>query len=213
MRYKFLSAKQLESLIPEEYGSHGTLMVMPFIDVERAQNTARQMTNRAGATGLLLCIHDDQKEGFISLVNRAFSISIHQWVGYVAQDAYAGRQWLRIALDVFSSRKTGLLAFNDGKWLGELAAFGLADRRWAEGNYSGHFFHPEYQSHYADVELTLLAQNDNCYAYEPNSVLVEIDPDKDSKPVNNKDRGLFLERQSISFNRKIKNPALLEKFQ
>lgn len=188
-------------------------MVMPFLDTEQAHRTARQLTQRANADGLLLCIHDDQQEGFITLVNRAFSISTHERVGYVAQDAYAGRHWLRIALDVFAARSPGLMAFNDGKWHGELASFGLADRQWATGNYGGSFFHPGYQSHYADVELTLLAQHGKRYAYEPNSVLVEIDPDKDSKPINKKDRALFLHRQLTGFEHQINNPALLEKFQ
>jgi hypothetical protein len=30
------------------------------------------------------------------------------------------------------AKQAGLLGFNDGKWQGQLASFGLADRAWAE---------------------------------------------------------------------------------
>lgn len=213
MRYQFLSAKQLRAPIPEEYEAHGTLIVMPFIDAARAQEAARQLTLRANADGLLLCVHDDEREGFVSIANQAFAMSSHERVGYVAQDAFAGRHWLRMALDVFATRKPGLLAFNDGKWLGELASFGLVDRRWALGNYGGPLFHPGYRSHYADVELTLLARHAGRYAYEANAVLVEIDAEKDVKPVSEQDRDLFLSRRQSGFEGRVKDTALLEKFQ
>lgn len=212
MRYQFISAKELQSPLPEASIAEGTLIVMPFIDAAQAQLAAQQLVQRADAGGVLLCVHDELREGFVALVNRAFSSSTYQRVGYVAQDAYAGRSWLRIALDVFAAQQPGLFAFNDGKWMGELASFGLVDRDWAQGNYQGLLFCPSYQSHYADVELTLLAQNDQRYAYEPNSVLIEVDLQKDSKPVNPRDRERFLERQRTGFEQRIKNPALLGKF-
>ncbi len=213
MRYQFISAKQLESGILASLVSHGTLMVMPFIDPGRAHRTAQQLVQRADAEGLLLCIHDDLREGFVALVNRAFSSSTHPRVGYVAQDAYAGRGWLQRALEVCALQKPGLFAFNDGKWMGELAGFGLVDREWALGNYQGALFYPGYQSHYADVELTLLAQNDGRFAYEPNCVLIEVDPDKDQKAVNPRDRERFRARQQNGFEERVKNLALLGKFQ
>lgn len=213
MRYQFISSRQLGSIIPNSHEANSTLIVMPFLDPALALNTARQLTQRANTGGLLLCVHDDERGGGISLVNRLFLKSTHQRFGYVAQDAFAGRQWLSLALNVFVEQKPGLFAFNDGKWQGELASFGLVDREWAQKNYGGNLFHPGYHSHYADVELSLLARNDGRYAYDPNSVLVEVDPEKDSKPVNREDRALFLKRKRFGFDKRITNTELLEKFE
>jgi hypothetical protein len=47
------------------------------------------------------------------------------------------------------------------------------------------------------------------YAYEPSSLLVEVDWDKDGSSVDPSDRALFLERKKTGFDGKVTNPALL----
>ena len=102
-----------------------------------------------------------------------------------------------------------MLFRSDGKWAGALAGFGLARRSWATQHYDGNFFYPGYKRHYADAELTLLAMQANAYAYEPNSLLVEVDWDKDTSAVDAADRALFLERKQSGFDGKVTTPALL----
>jgi hypothetical protein len=145
------------------------------------------------------------------MVNLAFQKTHSTHFGYVAQDAFAGRQWLRLAVEALGSERV-LLGFNDGKWAGALAGFGLAQRAWAQGNYAGSFFYPGYQRHYADAELTLYAMQCGKYAYDANSVLLEVDWHKDQSQVDAADRQLFLERKASSFEGKITHPQLLGLF-
>jgi hypothetical protein len=145
-------------------------------------------------------------------VNAAFLASQSTWFGYVAQDAFAGRRWLALALEALGEQKH-FLGFNDGKWAGALAAFGLGRRSWALQNYpqkANAFFYPQYARHYADAELTLLALQAGVYAYEPNSVLVEVDWDKDSASVDEADRLLFTQRKAAQFDGKVLDPVLLD---
>jgi len=48
--------------------------------------------------------------------------------------------------------------------------------------------------------------------YEPNSLLVEIDWEKDRSQVDTKDRELFLQRQISGFDGKVSHPSLLKLF-
>jgi hypothetical protein len=79
-------------------------------------------------------------------------------------------------------------------------------------NYQGDFFHSGYQRHFADAELTLLALQSGKYAYEPNSILVEVDWQKDQSQVDAADRQLFLERKASGFGGKVTHPTLLGLF-
>lgn len=212
MRHHFVSSTHLHLVTFGEIDAGGVLMIMPFTQAAMAQSCARQLAQRANARGTILCVHDDAREGFVALVNRAFRLTQPRWVGYVAQDAFAGRDWLSLALARVNACQACLLGFNDGKWMGELAGFGLVDRRWAESNYDGDLFHPGYSQHFADTELTLLARQAGCYAYEPNSVLIEIDAEKDRKPVNAADRALFLARRRDGFGGRVRNAELLGRF-
>jgi hypothetical protein len=87
-----------------------------------------------------------------------------------------------------------------------LAAFGLASRAWAAANYAreageqGPFFHPSYQRHYADAELTVLAHHAKGYVYEPHSVLIEVDWGKEAQPVHAPDRALYRQRAAQGFD-------------
>jgi hypothetical protein len=188
------------------------LIVMPFTDAVMAHRGAQLMARRSAVAGDILCIHDVQRAGFIAVANTAFRRSIAPQFGYVAQDAYAGRRWLALALKELADKNGGLLAFNDGKWGGLLAAFGLVERDWALDNYSGDLFCPLYKSHYADVELTLVAMQQRKFRFEPLSVLVEADWDKDSHQVDGNDRLLYYQRSQTAFDGKVTNANLRRLF-
>ena len=188
------------------------LIVMPFVDAALARRAATQLAARAGADGLLLAVYDDRRAGFIAIANRLFRGSASASFGYVAQDAFAGRDWLARAQAALADRNGGLLAFNDGKWRGALAAFGLAARGWAAGNYGGDLFHAGYRSHYADAELTLLALAAGKHRYDPESLLVEVDWDKEAKRVDDADRALFKARAAAGFDGRVTDPTLLSLF-
>jgi hypothetical protein len=188
------------------------LMVMPFIDAVAARRSALQLAERAGCDGLILAIHDDDRQGFVATVNQAFRRSQSRLFGFTAQDAFAGRDWLARADRAMTRSQARLLAFNDGKWFGALAAFGLADRAWANGNYGGDFFYPGYHSHYADTELTILARAKAVLAYDPEAVLIEVDWDKSGKSVRREDQSLYRARAGQGFDGRVSDKILLEGF-
>ena len=187
-------------------------MVMPYISLSNAQRALSLASQRAGSEGLLIGIEDTKREGFIRVANAVFAKSQSPWFGYMAEDAYAGRNWMAIALEAIGKRGAQFLGFNDGKWHGALASFGLASRAWAVKNYAGNFFYPEYKSHYADTELTLLALQEGVYVYEPSSVLVEVDWVKERAKVSATDKALFHERKSTGFDARVSEKKLLEMF-
>jgi hypothetical protein len=218
--------------------SSGPIMVMPYTQIEEAKRALALAAQRAGADikGLLIGAEDSLGLGFIKVVNLIFKHTQSPWFGYMAQDAFAGRLWMESALKALSFSSTSrtsnykyppeeatpeqasrvgmgkFLGFNDGKWHGALAGFGLASRSWAEKNYGGDFFQPSYKSHYADTELTLLALQEGVYVYEPSSLLVEVDWGKESSKVNPEDRALFKERSLSGFDARVSEPRLLEMF-
>ena len=208
MQIQYLSSAELAAM-DKLITAEGVLLAMPFTHSDLAQRAAQLMSARADAPGLILAIHDAKQEGFVSIVNQVFAKSQSAYFAYVAQDAFAGRSWLKLALQAMGDNK-GLLGFNDGKWAGALAGFGLARRSWASANYGGSFFYPQYQRHYADAELTLLALQAGVYAYDPASLLVEVDWDKDGAAVDEGDRTLFLERKKNGFDAKVSDARLLQ---
>jgi hypothetical protein len=199
-------------LLEKTWHSDGPVMVLPFTDREMALQAAALACQRAGVDGLLLAVHDTARQGFIATMNQAFAATQSPLIGYMAQDAFAGRQWLALAVQALERQGAAFLGFNDGKWCGALASFGLANRAWAQANYGGAFFCPSYSRHYADVELTLMARQMKCYAYEPNSVLVEVDWQKDGQLVHAPDRAVFRERVAHGFDGKVSDVALLTMF-
>jgi hypothetical protein len=202
----------LESLPASVGQADAPLIMMPFIDAALAQLSAQLMARRAGVAGQLLCIHDVHRVGFVAVANIAFRRSIAPHFAYVAQDAFAGRRWLAIALEKLAENDGGLLGFNDGKWGGMLAAFGMVSRDWALANYGGDLFFAEYQRHYADVELTLIAMQQRKYRFEPLSLLVEADWDKDTHQVDAADRVLYYRRAQSAFDGRVTNASLRRLF-
>lgn len=185
--------------------SHDTdvVFVMPTIDIDQAVRSAELMASRAYVSGSILIVPDPTREGFIQVANEIFRQSDSTFFGYVAQDAYAGRGWLKLACQSLINSNKGLLAFNDGKWHGILAAFGLVRRSWAVDNYDGDLFFSGYKRHWADTELTLIAKSANQLVYNPNSVLMELDWGKDVTKTNTEDSRLFKQRGKALFDGKV----------
>lgn len=192
--------------------SSDALMVMPCTDMLMAKRAANLMARRAGASGSVLMVEDLDAWGFIRITNEVFLRTQGRYFGYVAQDAFAGRQWLHLALEALKRSGKKFLGFNDGKWQGLLASFGLAEREWALRNYKGNFFCPAYRSHYADTELTLLSMSESTYVYEPNSVLIEVDWNKDTASINHEDRKIFEARKNTGFDQRVLHSRLLNIF-
>ena len=187
----------------------GPVMILPCTDAVMAKRAGQHAAARAGVKGLVLAIEDELREGFVSIMNQACRVTHSPWVGYMAQEAFAGRQWMSLALTALVQRQGVFVGFNDGKWQGALASFGLAQRGWAAGNYEqGEFFYPKYQRHYADAELTVLARQVKGYVYEPNSVLLEVDWGKDAQAVHQPDRVLYRQRAQDGFDGMVSEPKL-----
>jgi hypothetical protein len=209
MKILTLSSNDLASTPLE---SSNALIFMPFINPMQAKKTADMLANRSNADGTIVCVYDADREGFISIANRLFKNSHSPYIGYLAEDAFPGRDWLLIGLNKLKTSSLSLLAFNDGKWAGNLASFGLVERDWAKKNYQGNLFYPSYKKHYADTELTLIAKSEKVFAYDPHSIVMEIDWEENKKIVDEKDRKLFLERALKGFEGRVSNPVLLKMF-
>ncbi len=190
------------------------LAVMPATDIHMAKRAAQLMVERAGIQGFdVLIVLDTAKLGFIQIANSVFAQSLSRYFIYTAQDAFVGRNWLQQAVGCIESKSKGLLAFNDGKWAGMLASFGMAKRSWAVTNYAdGLLFNSNYQSHYADTELTLLAMQAGQYCFDPLSLMIEVDWDKDQKATNIHDKTFFALRKKGAFDGKVHHPQLLALF-
>lgn len=192
--------------------STNILIILPFIHYSKAQETAKILSKRANLDGTIICVDDVKRAGYVFIANQVFKESSSTYIGYVAEDAFPGMNWLSIGLKKLESSSASLLAFNDGKWQGHLASFGLVKREWAQKNYQGDLFYSSYQSHYADTELTLLAKSDKVFAYDPHSIVMEVDNRKDEKKVNQNDKLLFSRRADTGFDGRVKDLALLQMF-
>lgn len=174
------------------------IAVMPYLRRAAARRAAELMVSRAGAPLQVLAVHDDIGGCPVEIWNTALRLTRGTFFIYCAEDAFAGRYWLRFALEAFQQKPgAGLLAFNDGKWFGQLAAFGLVRRSWLMPVYGGALFHPGYVQHYGDTELTLIARQQNVLIYHPHSLLVEVDHGKDGKSVNARDKAMFETRTHL----------------
>lgn len=197
-------------------GNLGDVVVlMPWLRQAAAQRAASTMLARAGAAATLLALQDDLGAGPVALLNQATQLLGPQveFIAYVAEDAFPGRYWLRIALaEMARHPEAGLLAFNDGKWFGQLAGFGLVRRRWLAPLYGGLLFHPGYERHYGDTELTIVALQQRALAYQPHAVLVEVDAEKDAKSVHEPDRRRFASRALGGFDGRVIDSELTKRF-
>lgn len=173
-----------------------TIFVLPYVDKVSTEKTVTILLERSGVVDFdIICVHDSQRDGFVKIANAVYEKTQSDYFGYVASDAFPGRQWLAIGQSALERENRSFLAFNDGKWFGRCAGFGLARRKWINSIYDDNtvFFHG-YKSHYADTELTILASLCGQLAYDPNAILIEVDFDKDKKISDLGDRSLYLQR-------------------
>ena len=169
-------------------------VIMPSIDREKAQKSMVQLRERSGMSDDevdYMIIMDNKRQGFVSAVNDFVLKTDYKYYVYTAQDAFGGKDWLKIAFDKLEETGKGLFAFNDGKWAGELAAFGMVRAAWKKP-----FFYSGYKSHYADTELTIQAEKENQLTTDLKSLLIEVDYNKHG--VNLDDKKLFQERNPNS---------------
>ena len=164
---------------------------MPCIDTAIGLKAATFLATRAGMTCRIIVVEDTLRQGFIRTLNDTAARISARYVVYVAQDAYPGRDWLRSAYEIMEQSGKGLLGFNDGKFRGRIASFGMVRREWIESLYGGPVLFPGYHSHAADNELTVIARALDMYIYEPDCTLIEYDLDRESKPSRKEDCRLF----------------------
>lgn len=203
MQIEFTTAQALLQSPPREAS---VVVCMPATDPRQAERSAKLMARRGGTDGLILIVYDEHRQGFIKTANQTFQHSSGTHFAYVAQDAFAGRLWLRVGINMLEKTQKSMLGFNDGKWQGQLASFGMVRRDWAETHYAGDLFCPEYHSHYGDAELTLLAKAKDQFCYAPRSVLIEVDWEKEDKLANDADKRLFRARAATLFGGRVSSP-------
>lgn len=156
----------------------GVAVIMPSIDTTKALRTARLLVKRAGMKVSVFVVEDTLRQGFVRTLNAAAQKLNVAYVVYLAEDAFPGLDWLRTAYEALEKTGKGLLAFNDGKWGGRIASFGMVRMQWSRKVYHGPILFPGYRAHKADNELTLIARIMNEFVYEPTATLVELDSSK-----------------------------------
>ncbi len=183
----------------------GVAVIMPSINPDRGIEVARILFKRSGMKTTVFVVQDTCRQGFAKTLNDTAQRLNVAYLCYVAEDAFPGVDWLRIAYEKLERTGKGLLAFNDGKWNGRIAGFGMVRTQWVKQLYGGPVFFPGYRSHKADNELTLIARIMNEFIYEPTATLIELDPSKaledaeDGSEVK-RDRNLFYERLHSAFD-------------
>ena len=197
---EYLDVGQLRSL--DRPQRTDVTVLMPCIDASVGMKTAQLLATRAGRDCEILILDDTLRQGLVKTLNDTAVRISSRYVVYLAQDAYPGRDWLRRAYEAMEETGAGLLGFNDGKWYGRVASFGMVRMDWVRELYGGFIFYPGYKSHAADNELTAIARATGVYIYEPNCVLVELDPDWEAKKRhrNKNDAALFRERFASAFD-------------
>ncbi len=191
------------------------IFVMPYIDEPQKKQACEILLKRASySDASLIAVNDNLRKGFVTIVNSVFNSTESDLFGYLASDVFPSRNWLNYSVQMFKNQQIGLLAYNDGKWFGTLASFGLARRSWIKNIYKNNFFYFGYKSHYADTELSALASATNSLNYNANITMMEIDYKKDEKQVNIDDKKLFAQRMNNFKKSEInwKNPKALSFF-
>ncbi|WP_243439929.1 hypothetical protein [Fundidesulfovibrio soli] len=194
-----LSLKFSELEPGQRFQHDEAVLVLPFIDPRAAELSREVLTRRALADGLLVLVEDDRRMGFVGVANALFARSESKYFGYLAEDAFPSDGWLKCALFTLENSGACLLAFNDGRFHGNLAVFGLASRAWARALYRTCLFFPGYKSHFADVELSAIARAQEVMTYNPNCVLMEVDHLKHTKSNSPDDDTLYRKRASAGF--------------
>lgn len=189
--------KEVEGLTGE------TIVIMPSIDIAKARQAAKILIERAGLGNFHLVIAlDERRIGFIAAINKICMLTNFKYLIYLAEDVFPGRFWFKFAHDLMEKSEKGLLAFNDGKWFGQYAAFGMVRISWVRKIYGNKVFFPEYHSNFADIELSKIASEEGQLIYSPNILLIEVDFGKGQAWESNKrDQALYQDRQRQGFPR------------
>lgn len=176
------------------------ICVLPYIDHALAVRVEEVLRVRAKQPGLLLLVDDDARLGFMMVANLVYSWTRSPYFAYLAQDAFPSEQWLKSAVTTMDQTQAGLLAFNDGRFSGTLAVFGMVRRAWLTTVYPRFLFHPGYVSHFGDTELTTIAYLRNMLFFNPGCLLVEVDYEKHKKGHNEADAKLYRQRAATGFD-------------
>lgn len=177
-------------------GGQGLAVIMPATDLGQALNSARRMKAMALIGFEMVVVHDNLRQGFVKTLNQAAAALQAAFVAYVAQDALAGKGWLKAAHDRLQAEGKSVCAFNDGVFMGGLAQFGLARTAFTYAHYGeGHVLHPGYHTHRADEDLSHLAHTRDQYAYAPDALLMEIEY-RLRRAVNPDDKALWVRRKA-----------------
>lgn len=167
-------------------------VLMPSIDVEKAERTIKQMQSRASFLAEYFILEDKARSGYMATINQGVKNIEADYYIYTAEDAYCGKNWLYHAYYELQKTDKNFLAFNDGKNEGKLATFGMISKEYLQKHYGGNLFFEGYHSHYGDTELTMLALADNELAYNPHALMIEVDYNK--KKVNQLDKIMYNQR-------------------
>lgn len=193
----------------------GVAIVMPSIDTATALATARLLVRRAGLKTTVFVVEDTLRQGFIRTLNATAARLEVKYVVYLAEDAFPGADWLKLAHARLEDSGKGLLAFNCGKWHGRIAAFGMVRKAWVETLYGGPVLYPAYRSHRADNEVTVIARATDQFVYAPECVLTEIDARKafrtseaEAGNFTEDDKRLFIRRFDAAFDGLAPQPRL-----
>lgn len=201
-----LNSDSLEHFEHEE--NNGIVVIMPATNPELATICARRLYRRAGMDCTIIIVLDSKNQGFINILNSTSQKTKCKYIVYLAQDAYPGRNWLKYAYKTLEESQKGLLAFNDGKWSGHIASFGMVRKSWAKTLYKKGVFYPGYRSHGADNELTVIARAMDMFVYDPDATLLELDDKKDLAGSNKFDKSLFNKRYLNGFDGLVQQTVL-----
>ncbi len=175
------------------------VLVLPYIDHELAVKAEEILRVRASHSGVMVLVDDDLRMGFIQVANFVYMRSKSPFFGYLAQDAYPGMYWLEQGMKAMKQSRGGLMAFNEGRFFGTVAAFGLVRRAWLATLYRNMLFYPGYKSQYGDTELSAIAFAQDKFVFNPNALLIEVDYEKHRRVNNKEDDALYKARLATRF--------------
>jgi len=156
------------------------LIVIPAIPTDdRVWDVADLYESRSEFPCKVKVVFDTLKKDWVAIQNEEFrKSSDFSYYVYGCSDFYPGKGWLKKGFE-YIEQGYKLVAFNDGRFFGEIATSGLVERKWAEQNYGGDLFHKGYKHHFADKELSVIAHKQNIMGYNPNAVLFEVDLERE----------------------------------
>lgn len=199
---------------PKENATNPKVAILiPTVNPEKAKQVADICHQRAGYPHKIIVEEDVDRIGWVAMINKLHRENPADFYIYGADDMFPSRNFLKEAMEVMENTEIGLLAFNDAKWNGINATFGIVRQDWIKTIYDTDLLHKGYRSHYADPELTMIARGQNKYAYKPEISMVEIVYNKEGTNIprnNEEDRKLFRERKKSGFNGLVKGQEILD---